>query len=105
MSDREKLIDIVEDYADYLDWDTKYAIVDSIMELLATDNNVGDKWIPVSERLPENSKDVLVWGSGYAVHIAWYVPTFNEWRTNEYDYDDGEVTHWMPLPEPPKECE
>lgn len=39
---REKLIDIVECYADFLDWDTKYDIVDSIMELFATDNNVGD---------------------------------------------------------------
>lgn len=40
---REKLIDIVETYADYLDWDTKEDMVDRIMEFLATDNNVGDK--------------------------------------------------------------
>lgn len=40
---REKLIDIVEAYADFLDWDTKEEMVDSIMKFLATDNNVGDK--------------------------------------------------------------
>lgn len=38
---REKLIDIVEAYADFLDWDTKEEMVDSILEFLATDNNVG----------------------------------------------------------------
>ena len=40
MGMREKLIDIVEWYADFLDWERKEDIVDRIMELLATDNVV-----------------------------------------------------------------
>ena len=41
---REKLIEIIEYYADFLDWDRKENMVDSIMEkCFATDNNVGDK--------------------------------------------------------------
>ena len=43
MGMREKLIDIVEAYADFLDWDTKEEMVDSIMGAIATDTNVGHK--------------------------------------------------------------
>ena len=58
------------------------------------------KWIPVTERLPEPYKWVL----GYAEECEvafnafydgaqWKDATLNGWI----------VTHWMPLPEPPKE--
>ena len=103
---REKLIDIVEAYADFLDWDTKEDMVDSIMEkCFATDNNVGSKWIPVTERLPENDQWVLCFMKDKAFgtfrvfqwnYIDWQWNDGNEW------YDEKDVTHWMPLPEPPK---
>lgn len=65
------------------------------------------KWISVSERLPEHSKIVLC------------CLTFNELRILQWDsvskwwlgYGAGDdwrqkdVTHWMPLPEPPKDGE
>ena len=102
MTDREKLIDIIEYYADFLDWDRKEDMVDSIMEKgFATDNNVGDKmtptWIPVTERLPEENTAVLAYRkSGFNVesrgHKYWDNDGFSTWS----------VTHWMPLPEPPK---
>lgn len=60
------------------------------------------RWIPVSERLPEVDKeygdvDVLVYTDEGIIEAT------------TYDKDDGwglwveagEVTHWMPLPEPP----
>lgn len=66
---------------------------------LATDNNVGDKWIPVSERLPEKSDVVIGYDAIHGIRVMFYHYSLlytNEWRC---------VTHWMPLPEPPKECE
>ena len=114
MTDREKLIDIIEYYADFLDWDRKEDMVDSIMEKgFATDNNVGDKmtptWIPVTERLPEENKLVLaVCKSGkmfvgdcwncYGT-IIWRIKTARDSTKNIMQI----VTHWMPLPEPPNE--
>lgn len=34
----------------------------------------------------------------------WRIEVTEMWNLNKSDvsYDDGQVTHWMPLPEPPK---
>jgi hypothetical protein len=55
-------------------------------------------WVAVSERLPEKWKHVLVDG-GTA-----YVDTGGEWRTTNGTQRliEWPVTHWMPLPSPPK---
>ena len=59
------------------------------------------KWISVEERLPEEETSVLICGWGY-VDIGWIID--GGWRS-EYinDYSADEITHWMPLPEPPDE--
>lgn len=63
---------------------------------------IPDGWISCSERMPDNNHDVLffdVWGY---IRIGWFSADDRSWFTS----DDGccmEVTHWMPLPEPPQE--
>ena len=75
----------------------------------ATDNNVGSKWIPVSERLPADDEIVLIACKigkmfvGYHKHLfpgceVWIILTARD-STKKITYT---VTHWMPLPEPPK---
>lgn len=52
------------------------------------------RWISVEERLPEERKDVLVALRRGEIAVDYYQP-------NRWGYSD--VTHWMLLPEPPKE--
>jgi hypothetical protein len=102
---REKLIDIVETYADFLDWDTKYDLVDAVEELFAADNNVSRKWIPVTERLPEkNNQWVLCLCVGGAMEVLKFDYVMWNWDSQYPSrcYMESYVTHWMPLPEPPK---
>lgn len=68
------------------------------------------RWIPVTERLPDNDDFVLVVASGQAGNIrldnafelgqfsmseGWILEMWPEW-------EDPKVTHWMPMPEPPE---
>ena len=61
------------------------------------------RWIPVTERLPEDDDDVLIMSSG-SISMGYYSVCNEYWADyiNVY-YDD--VTHWMPLPERPEEDE
>ncbi len=70
-------------------------------------NNDAMRWIPVTERLPLYGQDVLAvrtYGDGekcqevLMAHIAvWNEETGKKW------WNATNITHWMPLPEPPKE--
>ena len=61
----------------------------------ATDNNVGHKWIPVTERLPEKEGLYIVHGKLGGVFVLFYDDTLS-------DSFKQMCTHWMPLPQPPK---
>lgn len=64
-----------------------------------------NQWIPVTERLPKAWKPVLVRSEYNFTTTAWYIGVPGKWRftqTNEFMAKDS-VTHWMPLPEAPKE--
>lgn len=104
MSDREKLIEILSvPIYPHLDADPVEVVADYLI-----DNGVTvQKWIPVSERLPEKSGYYLVvTAKGSIVDLSYS----SRWQAfNAFDGCDNEfaiiVTHWMPLPELPKECE
>ena len=59
------------------------------------------QWISVAERLPSVGEKVLVITIGKGKQ---YVETDMLLATGEW-FDYGNITHWMPLPEPPKEGE
>lgn len=61
---------------------------------------VEDKWIPVSERLPELDQMVLTYG--FDKIMAWGKMTHHKWWEAVRDgCEHVEITHWMPLPAPP----
>ena len=72
---------------------------DAIEELLAAVPH----WISVEERLPENGKFVLV-SDGDDIDTACRYKALTPDEVETFFWDSVlEVTHWMPLPEPPKE--
>ena len=68
----------------------------------AMQNNQKTRWIPVIERLPENGYYVLVYEDGDIVMASY---EGGNWVLRDlYEVvDDLKPTHWMRLPEPPKE--
>lgn len=64
--------------------------------------NPEPKWIPCSERLPEDYTDVFVYLFGSpSPYIAWIEDT--HWYTGDFEVDrEDEPVAWMPLPEPYK---
>ena len=57
------------------------------------------RWIPVTERLPEDDSNCIVFSAGYVKESHFY---FGKFYDPIEDYMRYEATHWMPLPEPPK---
>lgn len=65
------------------------------------------QWISVKDRRPPDNKYILTYTPNLAVsiitqeYVTYYGEDDDEW--NEYWSMRGNVTHWMLLPEPPKE--
>ena len=56
------------------------------------------RWIPVTERLPEEDEQVFVYLFDDSPYIAWFCG--GRWHTEEFTLDeDEEPAAWMPLPE------
>ncbi|HCL5991645.1 TPA: DUF551 domain-containing protein [Klebsiella pneumoniae] len=64
---------------------------------------VPGKWIPVSERMPEDRKQVILWdaeiGEVTSGHYSHKKHTFYHCG----DAIENEITHWMPTPAAPQE--
>ena len=97
MDVREKLVELLDRFV-YDEW---YGNGD-IAEKLISNGVTVQEWISVDDRLPESGKEsvliALRWGE---VDIGWCED--GRWRSEFVnEYEEGEVTHWMPLPNPPK---
>ena len=97
MNTKEKLVEILDRFV-YDDW---YGNED-IAEKLISNGVTVQEWISVDDRLPESGKEgvliALRWGEvdiGWCEDGRWSGEFINE-------YEEGEVTHWMPIPQPPK---
>ena len=97
MDTKEKLVEILDRFV-YDEW---YGNGD-IAEKLISNGVTVQEWISVNDRLPESGKEgvliALRWGEvdiGWCEDGRWSSEFINE-------YEEGEVTHWMPIPQPPK---
>ncbi len=61
------------------------------------------KWISVKDEIPDICKDVLIHEYSGIILVAYYGED-KLWADSIGDnWLNFNVTHWMPLPEPPKE--
>ncbi|ENH3507967.1 DUF551 domain-containing protein [Escherichia coli] len=68
-----------------------------------------DSWISCSERMPEDTKMLLAFSQGQivAAYWNWVMSPIDYKKYRAFTYLSGnildDVTHWMPLPEPPQQ--
>lgn len=97
----------------------KYESIDKFREELEEDSDLKlflemmdeyanqDKWISIKYRLPEKAKPILLYNSNW-IGVGYYKLNFEmdiegepDWSDETTEYISG-VTHWQPLPQPPK---
>lgn len=106
-ADRERLIELLDKAPGHAN--NEIYSLDEIAEFLIangvviSNSETTTRWIPVTERLPVDWCPVLVMVRevekpllGSYRENVWF---HERWNTT---FINGAVTHWMPLPEPPK---
>ena len=92
---REKLIELL----DIIIQPGQKTLGDIADHLIANGVTV-QKWIPVSERLPNVGCDVLFICENKRYGVGAYSDTYKDFFSGQFPVKG--VTHWMPLPQPPK---
>lgn len=104
---REKLIELIQSAVNGCATYWAGLIADHLIAhgvTIGKDNNVPGKWIPVTERLPEENGYYLCCVKSFCFSGRTYI---NILKCDKDGFMEGhiytdDVTHWMPLPEPPK---
>ena len=104
---REKLIELIERAKHSWSLSTMTPL-DCTFESWIADHLIANgvtvqEWIPVTERLPENDSDVLAYQDrGEESRIVPANYGCGVWFDCLFDHEADNITHWMPLPQPPK---
>ena len=110
LNTREKLMELLKGSDEYCDETCcekcPYDSVGDCGPLMRADHLIANgvtvqKWIPVSERLPEKEGTYLTYTDKEQIHLDCFCIYPNH-GTKFWVGGNGTVTHWMPLPEPPK---
>lgn len=92
----------------------KHCNMTRLVDYLVQNGVTIQEWVSVDERLPEKQHDWVLAACKLVPEGYYGVPHIAELRNGKWWSDDGKfplieigvkVTHWMPLPAPPKEVE
>ena len=122
MDVREKLIELLGNI--YLpmmagsdtigEYNIPHKFKEKIADYLISNEVTVQKWISVKDRLPDNKEYEWVLAQVVENNGFMHIPTVMEYRQSKNDWFEETygwlsehnglftVTHWMPLPEPPK---
>ena len=108
-TNREKLIEILESTESAVYWNSdEHGFVEKIADHLIENGVTVQRWIPVDEKLPVESgmylcltrfktHMVLPYSAKHKKFNA--IDSFSGWHADRHSIN---VSHWPPLPEPPK---
>ena len=118
MDVKEKMVELLTNspQLDVLDWTTGW---EEAANYLIAHGVTVQEWIPVTERLPERDKEVLLIVHGWEDRLyytgclhrqeaerSWLTgieSKASDWKIWGFSYlREPIVTHWMPIPQPPK---
>lgn len=95
---KDKLIEVLESVECY-----QRLYPDVYVDHLIANGVTVQRWIPVTERLPEIHEEVLVYRSGDGICLD-SLEKNGLWELDLFTVSDlTQVTHWMPLPQPPED--
>lgn len=112
MEVREKLVEIIKFYADFLSRDT----IDSIVDNIIAEGVTVQQWIPVKDRLPEAETEVLILASrkiyslksrSHSTHHTITTGMYEDgtkrtedsnwwWETDGFEYDEERDDYIIP---------
>lgn len=108
---REKLVELISRVQDYGEkirsLNGSYSFVERNDNRVIADHLIANgvtvqEWIPVTERLPKEGDIVLCYMEFGEQRMAQWDESENCWAGQLIDYHKEQVTHWMPMPTPPK---
>ena len=71
------------------------------------ESHLNNGWISIKDRLPNHGDYVLVYFDSYKhgdiMYSSWYSQEHGFIGNDKIHIDNSKITHWQPLPQPPKE--
>ena len=106
-----RLIDADELHAEISKWPDSVMYKDWVQSAIATAPTVPTywQWVSVEDEWPDIGQYILVYHKDGVMQCAQYLISGYDdrglWVLDHYYEEQGEITHWMPLPEPPEEVQ
>lgn len=72
-------------------------VIEKVIEIIKSESKIGE-WIPVAERLPEQSLNSVIGWDTYRERCVFVQYYMNEWVLG--NHESVNIVAWQPLPEP-----
>lgn len=112
LNDKNKLLALLS--VTDMEYEEAVLLANYLIESGVTFKNTRDRWIPVTERLPDvDGRYLVFYGGDYpfvsTIRFGWKSKRGVPKGWYRFDHEDGNIsqnkyiTHWKPLPAPPME--